>query len=75
MSRLARDILADPGVGTVIVDEGLEDLLQGRNGDSTIEANLFEDGYRNSNLLSEWGITVIFATMTPCSGYAGNRAQ
>jgi hypothetical protein len=74
VSRLARDILADPGVGTVIVDEGLEDLLQaGNNGDSaTIEADLYEDGYNElANLLNEWGITVIFATMTPCSGYDG----
>ncbi len=74
LSRLARDILADPGIGTVIVDQGLEDLLQAaNNGDSgSIESTLVDNGYNEfESLLNEWGITVIFATMTPCSGYAG----
>jgi hypothetical protein len=75
MSRLAQDILADPGVGTVVVDEGLEDLLQAGDS-SSIEANLIDNGYSElANLLNEWGITVIFATMTPCSGYAGSGSQ
>jgi hypothetical protein len=75
LSRLAQDILADPGVGTVIVDEGLEDLLQA--GDSSaIEGNLIGNGYTElMNQLNAWGITVIFATMTPCSGYAGSGSQ
>jgi hypothetical protein len=75
MSRLAQDILADPGVGTVIVDEGLEDLLQAGDS-STIEANLTNNGYNELiNQLNAWGITVIFGTMTPCAGYAGSGSQ
>jgi len=75
MSRLAQDILADPGVGTVIVDEGLEDLLQAGDSDS-VEQSLMNNGYSElANLLNEWGITVVFATMTPCSGYAGSGSQ
>lgn len=75
MSRLAQDILADPGVGTVIVNEGLEDLLQS-GGTQAAETSLMNDGYTELyNLLSEWGITVIFATMTPCSGYIGSSSQ
>jgi hypothetical protein len=74
LSRLVQDILADPGVGTVIVDEGLEDLLQAGDS-STIEANLI-DGYNElATQLNAWGITVIFATMTPCDGYAGSGSQ
>ncbi len=75
MSRLAEDILADPGVGTVIVDEGLEDLLQAGDS-STIEADLINDGYNELiNQLNAWGITVIFGTLTPCAGYAGSGSQ
>lgn len=75
LTRLARDILADPGVGTVVVDEGLEDLLQAGNSPD-IETSLIDNGYSElASLLNEWGITVIFATMTPCSGYAGSGSQ
>jgi hypothetical protein len=74
LSRLAQDILADPGVGTVIVDEGLEDLLQAGDS-STIEGNLSDAYNELANQLNAWGITVIFATMTPCSGYAGSGSQ
>jgi len=75
LSRLVQDVLADPGVGTVIVDEGLEDLLQAGDS-STIQADLTGNGYTElKNQLNAWGITVIFATMTPCSGYAGSGSQ
>jgi hypothetical protein len=75
LSRLADDILADPGVGTVVVDEGLEDLLQA--GDSaTAETDLEDNGYNELvTLLNEWGISVIFGTLTPCSGYAGSGSS
>jgi hypothetical protein len=75
LSRLASDILAEPGVGTVVVDEGLEDLLQAR-GSASIEAELTNDGYNELiNQLNAWGITVIFGTLTPCSGYAGSGSS
>jgi hypothetical protein len=75
MSRLASDILAEPGVGTAVVDEGLEDLLQA--GDSSdIEGDLTDNGYNELiSQLGAWGITVILATMTPCSGYAGSGSS
>jgi hypothetical protein len=72
MSRLAPDILAEPGVGTVVVDEGLEDLLQDQN-DTTAQTNLITFDYPQLlNQLQAWGITVVIGTLTPCSGYAGS---
>jgi hypothetical protein len=71
LSQLAENVLAEPGLGTVLVGEGLEDLLQA--GDSTtIEDQLISDGYGElATLLSAWGISAVFETLTPCSGYTG----
>jgi hypothetical protein len=65
LDRLARDVLAEPNVGTVIITEGEEDLLNGAT----------EQGLENglgllAQELGAWGITVIYATMTPCDGYS-----
>ena len=66
LSRLARDILAEPNVGTVIIAEGEEDLLNG----ATV-GNL-ENGLELLGAeLGQWGISVIYTTMTPCAGYSG----
>jgi len=66
LTRLARDVLAEPGVGTVIIDEGEEDLLQG-----TSEQDLYANGLTElSRELSAWGITTIWATQHACAGYA-----
>lgn len=72
LSRLANDVLAEPGVGTVIVNEGLQDLLLSQ-GDSTVQAGLTDTGYAvlQEQLTSDRGISTLFATLTPCSGYAG----
>jgi hypothetical protein len=71
LSRLDRDILAEPDVGTVIISDGLEDLLQGGSS-STIVASLENTGYYElMTQLYAWGITVVFGTLTPCDGYAG----
>jgi hypothetical protein len=65
LSRLDRDVLAVPGVNTVIVDEGLADLVGGAS-DTTLEAN--ETAL--VHVLNAWGINVIMATITPCHGYS-----
>lgn len=55
----------------MVVDEGLEDLLQAQ-GSATIQGDLTDTGF--PVLLSQlqaWGVTVVFATLTPCSGYGG----
>ena len=71
LSRLDRDILAEPGVGTVVISDGLEDLLQGGSS-SAIVGSLENTGYYELvTQLNAWGITVVFGTLTPCDGYAG----
>ena len=65
LSRLARDVLAEPGVGTVIIGEGTEDLLRGAT-----EQNLYTNGLAElSRELTAWGITTIWTTATACFGF------
>jgi hypothetical protein len=66
LARLDRDVLAEPDTGTVIIDEGLQDLLHGAGVDAVT------GGYGQAyNILYGFGVTVVFATLTPCAGYAG----
>ncbi|WP_242625678.1 hypothetical protein [Streptomyces sp. BK022] len=65
LTRLDRDVLSLPGISTVVVDEGLEDVVAGTD-DITLEL-----GY--DQLLAQlrgWGIKVVLATLTPCHGYS-----
>jgi hypothetical protein len=67
-SRLDRDVLLEPDVGTVVVDEGLQDLLV----NSTVTASELEEALQSiTNVLNGWGVTVSVGTLTPCSGYTG----
>jgi hypothetical protein len=64
LSRLDRDILDEPGIGTVVVTEGLTDVLAGTTADD------LEEAYTTlATQLNAWGITVVFLTLTPCDGY------
>jgi hypothetical protein len=64
LSRLDRDILDEPGIGTVVVTEGLADVLYGTSADD------LEDAYTTlATQLNAWGITAVFLTLTPCDGY------
>ncbi|MFF2521812.1 SGNH/GDSL hydrolase family protein [Streptomyces liangshanensis] len=64
LTRLDRDILSTPGISTVVVSEGLEDLL-GETDDTTLEAgySLLRDQ------LKGWGIKVVFMNLLPCATY------
>jgi len=65
LSRLARDVLAEPGIGTVIINQGDQDLLNGAT-----EQNLYTNGLMElSRELTAWGITTIWTTQAPCTGY------
>jgi hypothetical protein len=67
----ARSILAEPGVSTVVIGQGLEDLLLAGSS-TTIESGLENTGYYElAAQIQAWGITVIFGSLTPCDGYAG----
>ncbi|WP_258055999.1 hypothetical protein [Streptomyces sp. Ru62] len=65
LTRLDRDILDLPGITTVVIDEGLKDILAGTD-DTTLEESygLLRDQLR------AWGIKVVYTTLTPCHGYA-----
>jgi len=70
LSRLDRDVLDQPGIGTVVLNEGLGDLL---NGQSAV--NLDSNGYAPLlGYLSNAGISVVAVGPTPCGGYAGDKA-
>ncbi|HEV2373269.1 MAG TPA: hypothetical protein VGS19_13985 [Streptosporangiaceae bacterium] len=69
LARIDRDVLAEPDMGTVVVDEGLEDLLlsAGNNAQGL--------GYAYtllSNQLFAFGANVIIADLTPCSNYSNS---
>jgi hypothetical protein len=74
LARLDRDILAEPDVGTVVIDEGLEDLLlsaAGKTGITASELELYMDTAYTVliNQLNAFGINVVIGTLTPCDGY------
>jgi hypothetical protein len=68
LARLDRDVLAEPDVGTVVIDAGLADLLSS----SSVTAEQLSAGLAAlDNQLFAFGATVIIATITPCSGSGG----
>jgi hypothetical protein len=73
LARLDRDILAEPDVGTVVIDEGLEDVL--RQDGATAEMTDLGDAIAVlQNLLDQAGVNVITADLTPCWGYSNSAA-
>jgi hypothetical protein len=67
LARVDRDVLSEPDVGTVILDEGLDDVLSEASSDSLQEAYQIL-----ADQLEEFGINVIIGDLTPCGGYAGS---
>lgn len=69
LARADADILAEPDVGTAVIDEGLEDVL--RSGGSSASAGQLENAYALlEQQLTAFGITVIVANLTACAGYS-----
>lgn len=68
MSRIDRDLLDQPNVGTVVMDEGLQDALAGNS------PNTFDDVIpwlvEHIQSMSD-SITGVGVTPTPCDEYAG----
>jgi hypothetical protein len=72
LARLDRDVLAEPDVGTVIIDEGLSDLL----GSSGVTADQVTDALSALDTqLSAFGVNVIVGSLTPCSGSGGKACS
>ncbi|WP_254647643.1 hypothetical protein [Streptomyces sp. GbtcB6] len=69
LTRLDRDVLSVPGVRTVVVTQGLEDIVAGHD-DVDIDNSL---GLLRDQLKG-WGIKVVFTTLTPCDGYSACTA-
>jgi hypothetical protein len=73
LARLDRDVLAEPDVGTVVIDEGLQDVLRQATS-ATVTTNL-ENAYSLlETQLTAFGINVITADLTPCTGYSNATA-
>lgn len=69
LTRLDRDVLSLPNVRTVVVTQGLQDIVTGHDDvDMDNALGLLRDQ------LKGWGIKVIFTTLTPCDGYSACTA-
>jgi hypothetical protein len=74
LARLDADILAEPDAGTVVIDEGLEDLLL--QAGSAAAVNNLKNAYTTLETeLTGFGINVIAADLTPCTGYSNSTAK
>jgi hypothetical protein len=71
LARVDADILAEPDVGTVVLDEGLEDVLR-QAGSASAVTNLTNAYTILVQQLSAFGINVITGDLTPCSGYSNS---
>ncbi|MFJ7899765.1 hypothetical protein ACIQ6V_04490 [Streptomyces sp. NPDC096198] len=77
LTRLDRDVLSIPNLKTVIVAQGLKDIVAGNDDTDVVSTlTLLRDQLRT------WGVKVIFTTLTPCRGNSActkaidqNRAQ
>lgn len=72
LSRIDRDLLDQPGMNSVLLYEGLEDVLEGGRTDVDLETN----GYTALvQQLTAWGIGTTVSTLTPCDGYTGGGSS
>ena len=84
MARIDRDVLDQPGINTVVIDEGLEDLLDpdstanlaaAANPDESAANFLDSNGYTALvDQLTAWHINVVLTSLTPCEGFTGDGA-
>jgi hypothetical protein len=63
LTRLDRDVLSIPGIKTVVVYQGMNDLLAGT--DDTVVTNAY---HALGDQLAAWKIRTVFLTLTPCGG-------
>lgn len=73
LARIDRDVLAEPDVGTVVIDQGTEDLLV-QGGATSAPGNLNNALTALVTQLNAFGVTVTIGTLTPCSGYSDSAA-
>jgi len=69
LTRLDEDILTEPQIDTVVIAEGLQDIVSGTDDTAITSAyQLLLDQ------LQAWGIKTVILNVTPCDGYAGCTA-
>ncbi|MFC0547272.1 LamG-like jellyroll fold domain-containing protein [Kutzneria chonburiensis] len=68
LSRIDRDLLDQPGLNTVVLEEGLQDVLAGRSANDLTSSGLSA----LIDYLTGYGLTFVGMGLTPCLGYAGN---
>jgi hypothetical protein len=71
LSRIDRDVLDQPGLNTVVLEEGLQDVLAGRSADDLTSQGLST----LTDYLTGYGLAFVGMGLTPCLGYAGNGAN
>ena len=69
MTRLDQDVLADPNVSTVVIAEGLQDIVAGT--DDTTMTSTYQELIDD---LQAWGIRAVIMNLTPCDGYGACTA-
>ncbi|NLT53060.1 MAG: hypothetical protein GXX79_00510 [Actinomycetales bacterium] len=65
-AALDREVLSQPGIGTVVLTGGLQDLLDGTSA-TELQTQTLEPII---DRLQAWGINVVLGDLTPCRGYA-----
>jgi len=74
LTRLDRDVLAEPDVGTVVIDQGLQDVLT-QAGSTTMQGQLENALTVLEGELTAFGVNVITADLTPCGGYSSSASS
>jgi hypothetical protein len=75
--RLDHDVLAEPGLGAVIINDGLQDVLDydGASADMTAAVDALKD---MATQLQAFGVPtdgVVIGSLTPCGGYTDSTAS
>jgi hypothetical protein len=66
MSRVDRDVLDQPGLTSVVIDEGIQDLLAGQT--TTAMRNAYAS---LMTYLASYNVAITVVGITPCEGYGG----
>jgi hypothetical protein len=77
LARIDRDILDEPGINTVVLFQGLEDLLN-RQTAANLDGNGYSEliSYLSASATSTAGfINTDAVGLTPCDGYTGDAAS
>jgi hypothetical protein len=74
--RLDHDVLAEPDLGTVVINIGLQDVLAGDGSAATVTGalNALSDIATQLGAFHVQGNGVVIGSLTPCSGYSNTTS-